>query len=53
MGWENAYINMVPFILLFNNIKICFRAEQYQFRNMHMRIFQKLLFVVPASVKLA
>ena len=44
---------MVASLCMFNNSKIVFRAEQYQSQNMHMRIFQKLLFVVPASFKLA
>ena len=44
---------MVALLCMFNNIKIWFRAEQYQIQNMHMGIFPELLFIVPASFKLA
>ena len=53
MGCKNAYINMVPFVLLFNNAKIVFRAEQYQINKYAHGDFPELLFVVPATFKLA
>ena len=43
---------MVHFSLLFNNIKIVFRAEQYQIHNMHMGIFRNCCLLFPASFKL-
>ena len=50
MGWKNAYFKMVHFMLLFNNIKIVFRAEQYQIHNLHMGVFPELLFVVSGHI---
>ena len=44
---------MVALLCMFNNSKIWFRAEQYQILKLHMGIFPDLLFVVPASFKLA
>ena len=40
MGQKNAQFNLVHFILLFNNIKIVYRAEQYQIRILHMGFFR-------------
>ena len=40
-------------MLMFNNIKIVFRAEQYQIHKYAYEVFPELLFVVPASFKLA
>ena len=40
-------------MLLFNNIKIVFRAEQYQIHNLHMGIFRNCFLLFPASFKLA
>ena len=44
---------MVRFILLFNNIKIVFRAKQCQTLKHAHEEFPDLLFVAPASFKLA
>ena len=53
MGWRNAYFNMVTLLCMFNNYKIWFRAEQYQNLKYAHEEFPDLLFVVPASFKLA
>ena len=50
MGWKNAYINMVHFMLLFNNIKIVFREEQYQIHNLHMGIFRNCGLIVSGLI---
>ena len=39
MGWNNAQINLVHFVLLFNNSKIVFQEEQYRNLNLHMGTF--------------
>ena len=53
MGWKNALFNMVHIIFMFNNNKICFRAEEYQISKFAHEDFPELLFVIPASFKLA
>ena len=46
-------LTLCTLFLLFNNIKIVFRAEQYQTLKYAHEEFPDLLVVVPASFKLA
>ena len=43
---------MVHFVLLFNNIKIVFRAEQYQTLKYAYGVLLELLLLFPASFNL-